>query len=573
MKFCIIRLGKDSVDEIETINSTRNVPSQGIDISIRCKQVPSEVSSDTFCFIWLGSDNNKGLPTRWEQGLRAFGQVISKQGGPTYNDDWVLELKISIVYPRSIKQVDIISSSGADFIQISNIPVIGINTHSNQTVQLIKTDEINQNVGSFFYLLNRVYSTIIDETIAKYPSVRQVIQEQGIINALNLGQNPESRYDDSARVNPENKPFDEEEQLGSSTIIHPFDPTKIDIRPQPLTILSILKRLSSDPMRIDLNTEFQRKGDLWELENQSKLIESLLVRIPLPAFYFDGTTDKWLIVDGLQRISALRNFILLKKFKLTGLEYLKNFEGHGWDDLPVYLQTRIEETHLTAYIINPGTPEEVKFNIFKRINTGGLILTPQEIRHALNQGIPAKFVADLAKEVSFISALGGKVPTDRMEDRDYVTRFLGFYLFEEQYKPDLDSFLNAGMARLKSMNEDQRGTIKNNFIKSMNAALKIFGEHAFRKRYGYPGEYRKPINKALYECLSVVLAKASQSEIDVLIEKKDRLNSGLISLINNNKEFLKAISSGTGDIKSVERRYLYIRGLFKNVLNDQDLTT
>jgi hypothetical protein len=573
MNFCIIRLGKDSVEEIEIINSQGFAPDRGIVITIRCKQVPAEVLPKTFCFIWLGSDNNKGLPTKWEQGLRAFGYVVTKRGGPAYNDEWELNLNISVIYPRSIKQIDIIGSSGAGFIQVSNIPVVGINTHSNQTVQLIRTDEVNQNVVALFYLLNKIYLTLIDETITKHPAIREILSVPSTISNVSNNLGHRDLVDDPDVVTLENRPFDEEEQLGSSTIIHPFDPTKIDIRPQPLTILSILKRLSSEPMRIDLNTEFQRKGDLWELENQSKLIESLLVRIPLPAFYFDGTTDRWLIVDGLQRISALRNFILLKKFKLTGLEYLKNFENHGWDDLPTYLQTRIEETHITAYIINPGTPEEVKFNIFKRINTGGLILTPQEIRHALNQGVPAKFVADLAKEEGFIRALGGHVPTNRMEDRDYVTRFLGFYISEEQYKPDLDSFLNNAMARVKAMNEVQRAAVKHDFIKSMNAAVRIFGEHAFRKRYGYPGEYRKPVNKALYECLSVILSKLNQSEIDLLVKKKESLNNGLIDLINNNKEFLKAISSGTGDIKSVERRYSSIRNLFKNVLDDQDATT
>jgi hypothetical protein len=572
MKFCTIRLGKDSVDEIEAINKLKRTSENGLDITIRCKQVPNEVIAATFCFIWLGSDNNKGLATKWEQGLRAFGQVISKSGGPSYNDEWVLSLNISIIYPRSIKQVDIIGSSGADFVKISNIPVIGINTHSNQTVQLIKVEESNQNVGALFYLLNKVHPTLIDETITRYPTLHEVIQKYGEVNTRINEESNESQRDAAPTFN-EDQSFEEKEQLGSATIEHPFDPTKIDIRPQPLTIVSILKRLSSEPMRIDLNTEFQRRGNLWELENQSKLIESLLVRIPLPAFYFDGTSDKWLIVDGLQRISALRNFILLKNFKLRGLEYLKNFEDKGWDDLPTYLQTRIEETPITAYIINPGTPEEVKFNIFKRINTGGLILTPQEIRHALNQGIPAKFVKELAMEKDFISALGGRVPTDRMEDRDYVTRFLGFYLAEEQYKPDLDSFLNSGMAKLKSLTEAQRNSIKDAFIKSMNAAINIFGEHAFRKRYGYPGEYRKPINKALYECLSVILAKSEQPDLEYLTKKKDKLNEGLIHLINTNKEFLKAISSGTGDIKSVERRYSSIRDLFKKILNDQDPTT
>lgn len=570
MRFCLIRLGKDSVEEIKNIDSRTGIQEPDLAIVLRCKQVPTEVDSSTYCFIWLGSDNNKGTPTQWEQGLRAFGKVTSKKGGPGYNDEWIIQLKVGVILPKSIKQVDIIRTSGASFLQISDIPVIGINTHSNQTVQLIKGDEPSQNITALFRLLNNVNQNFAAQVLSKYSDLINVVnydESPQVANEYNNPIAPDPDLINSLSSNESTEGFDEIEEKGSSVIIHPFDPTKIDIRPQPLTIVSILKRLESNPMRIDLNTEFQRKGDLWELENQSKLIESLLVRIPLPAFYFDGTSEKWLIVDGLQRISALRNFIILKKFKLKGLEYLKDFEGSGWDDLPSYLQTRIEETPITAYIINPGTPEQVKFNIFKRINTGGLILTPQEIRHALNQGVPAKFVENLAKLPEFIDALGGRVPTDRMEDRDYVTRFLGFYLGEQSYQPDLDTFLNSGMARLKSLTETQRKEISEHFIKAMKTAKAIWGEHAFRKKYAN-NQRRKPVNKALFECISVVIAKLTDSQIQKLKSKRDKVDEGLMYLLNNDSEFHRSISSGTGDIKSVERRYQGIRELFKKILND-----
>src|SRR5690606_20671502 len=103
----------------------------------------------------------------------------------------------------------------------------------------------------------------------------------------------------------------------------------------------------------------------------------------------------------------------------------------------------IEESQVTVYVIDPGTPDEVKFNLFKRINTGGLVLTSQEIRHALFQPQPAAFVRELAQLPEFIMATGGKIRTDRMEDRDFATRFLAFVLQEPaDYRPDMDSFLN-----------------------------------------------------------------------------------------------------------------------------------
>lgn len=363
-------------------------------------------------------------------------------------------------------------------------------------------------------------------------------------------------------------PFQESEHKGNTEITHPFDPTKIDIRPQPLTILSLIKRLESSPMRINLDTEFQRKADLWNVEAQSRLIESLLVRIPLPAFYFDATAETWLIVDGLQRISALKNFILDRNFRLTGLEYLKNFNGMEWFDLPEYLRTRVEETAITAYLINPGTPKEVKFNIFKRINTGGLVLSAQEIRHALNQGSAAKLVAELAKMEIFIEAMGGRVPSDRMEDRDYTTRFLSFYLNLEKYQPDLDSFLNNGMATANNMSAEGLEQIKIDFKKSMKASIDIFGKYAFRKKYE-PDERRKPINKALFECISVALAKLPADQIKILTSKKKIVDKGLMWLCGYDNEFYLAISSSTGDILSVNRRHSKINELFNNIIYDR----
>jgi hypothetical protein len=279
-----------------------------------------------------------------------------------------------------------------------------------------------------------------------------------------------------------------------------------------------------------------------------------------------------LIVDGLQRISALKNFILEENFALSGLEYLKDFNGKKWSELPGHLRTRVEETAITAYIINPGTPKEVKFNIFKRINTGGLVLSPQEIRHALNQGPAAKLVAELATYPEFSTALGSKVPSDRMEDRDYTTRFLAFYLSWQSYQPDLESFLNNAMALANTMSETELNSIKENFRKSMVAAHSIFGKYTFRKKYERD-ERRKPINKALFECISVSLAKRSDAEIEKLVAAGNDVDNGLMKLCGNDREFYLAISSSTGDTLSVNRRHNKINNLFNSIINDSQPTT
>lgn len=356
----------------------------------------------------------------------------------------------------------------------------------------------------------------------------------------------------------------------TSDIVKPFDPKKVNITTKPLTLDALIERIGHD--EIDLVTDFQRKADLWDQTKQSRLIESILIRFPLPAFYFDGSNDsRWLVVDGLQRLSTLRNFVIEKKLKLTNLEFLKDqFDKASYDDLPRELQRRIRETQVTAYIINEGTPEEVKFNLFKRINTGGLILEPQEIRHALNQGVPANFIKELAEVKEFREATGYSIKSDRMLDRDFANRFVAFYLTDyRDYKPDLDTFLNDKMAFLKELPEKKRIELKEDFIKAMIYSRKIFKEHAFRKRYELTeGVRRRPINKALFEVWSVTLSKLSYKDLNLLQDRKEELNKMHIHLINHHEKYFDSISSGTGDSRRVLKRFSVVEKLIQKVLQN-----
>lgn len=367
-----------------------------------------------------------------------------------------------------------------------------------------------------------------------------------------------------------NVPSEDIESIDESSdpqIKKPFDPTKIDMTVKPLIIDSLLKRLKSVPPRIDLNTEFQRRGNLWDETAQSRLIESLLVRIPIPAFYFDGSDeDNWKVVDGLQRLTTLKRFAIDKKLKLQNLEFLDKYDGWSFDELPAYLRGRIEETHITVYIINPGTPKDVKYNIFKRINTGGIFLEPQEIRHALNQGVPADFVKELAELPGFNKATHNLLlDHKRMEDRDFVTRFIAFYDGYEGYQSDLDVFLNRAMGRINELSVEDREQMKRDFIKSMDAAHNIFNEYAFRKRYKR-NDRKHPINKALFDTWSVNLSRLSQKDIDTLILTKDTVIDKFIELVNNDKEFLSSITTGTGKMNAVKTRFTKIETLVKECL-------
>ncbi len=378
-----------------------------------------------------------------------------------------------------------------------------------------------------------------------------------------------SDLDDSILREERNTEVEKEQQGELGDIKEPFDPKLIDIKSKQMMLKALFERL--DHNEIDLFTDFQRQGDLWDLTKQSRLIESILIRFPLPAFYFDGSNDdKWLIVDGLQRISTLQNFVLNKTFKgqpfaLTNMEFLTNLEGVTYEELPRDLKRRIDETEITIYVISPGTPEAVKFNLFKRINTSGLFLEPQEIRHALNQGTPAIFVKELSDLDIFKQATNYSIRTDRMLDRDFVTRYVSFKLINyKDYEPDLDTFLNKGMSTIKKTEFDKLEKVKDDFINAMECCIKIFGKYAFRKRYEVD-DTRKPINKALFEVWSVTLSNLSPQEIVTVVDNRDLLNKGFIDLMNFDPSFINSISTSTSDKSRVIKRFETVENLVRNL--------
>lgn len=358
----------------------------------------------------------------------------------------------------------------------------------------------------------------------------------------------------------------EDTSSGSDTIIIPFNPNEIEIETPPYTIGYLVDRLNFE--EINLNNEFQRENNLWSLSMQSRLIESILLGLPLPAFYFDTYNKKWDIIDGLQRCCSIDNFCVKKNFKLTGLEFLgyrdgKPFlEGKSFDELDRTLQRSIITRPITVNLVKKAD-KKVRFILFKRLNTGGLELTPSEIRNAVFQGIPADTIKKLAKSEKFIQATEGRIPTKRMQDRDFVSRFIAFYLIGyKEYEPGLDDFINSSMEKLEKTDVLQ---LENDFKKAMNLALDIFGNDAFRKRFDI-NDGRKPLNKAYFEVISVFFSKLNDSEIDNLKKNKELFKMNLITLMKSFR-YGNSLSGGTGTKDSVNIRFSW----FKTVLDNSIL--
>lgn len=327
----------------------------------------------------------------------------------------------------------------------------------------------------------------------------------------------------------------EMDELDISSIV-PFDQTKIDISMKPLTLDLIINRLRND--EIDLMPDFQRKAGLWDSNKKSRLIESLILRIPLPAFYFDGSDDgKWLIIDGLQRLTAIKEFFLDDSLKLSGLEFLGDYEGCTIKDLPRTYSRRMMETQLVTYVINPGTPKDVKYNIFKRINTSGLELELQEIRHALFQGKATKVLKEWSEHGSFLQATDKSIKSERMLDREFVLRHLAFrQIGYENYEGKMDEYLNKMMDILNGYDDELIEQLKQNFIMAMELSFEIFGDRAFRKIFS--GNNRKNrINVGLFDAWSVVLSMLSQNDVVKIKANKGLLYGMFIQEMEDNEPF------------------------------------
>jgi hypothetical protein len=384
------------------------------------------------------------------------------------------------------------------------------------------------------------------------------------------------------------EPDNEDEEIND-----PFDPEEISIDTKTVPMETCLRRLQQGTIK--LNPDFQR-AEVWTPEKKSQLIESLMLRIPLPMFYVSADEkNNYTVVDGLQRLSTIRSFVLgdqylgerreeLKGlgFRLQNLEFWKRYEGATFNELPENLKNRIVEAEFQFTVINPGTPEEVRRNIFKRLNTGGEPLSSQEIRNALYIGPSTELLKRLAASAAFTRATGGSIKTRRMEDKELILRFLGFLVrsYEGYKTTNVDTYLSdtmiiinamptfdsrefkkmtaKGKVNISDVRVQEIGQLEHAFELGMQRSEQLFEQHTFRKSYGINN--RKPINKSLFESWGNLLLGLSAAAFEKLMTNKKAMIEDYIQLLNDN-EFHNDISRDSMKQASVARRFSKVLNL------------
>lgn len=335
------------------------------------------------------------------------------------------------------------------------------------------------------------------------------------------------------------------------------------IRSETRTVHDILRRIEQNAFI--MNPDFQRDF-IWPDEKQSKFIESVLMRIPLPVLYLaENENGQMIVVDGLQRLTTFKRFVndeFSLKFPVKSGEKESELNKRKFSSLPPKLQNRIEDCNLILYIIDSKVPERARLDIFERVN-GGIPLTRQQMRNCLFMGKATTFLKTEASTDIFSLATGKSLSALTMRDREFVNRFCSFYLISiDKYRSDMDAFLADGLKVMNEMQDNDLDELSSRFRRSLNNNFILFDRHSFRKHE--PNDTtRTIINASLWDVMSVELSKYTELQIK---EKQDNIRHGFYSLLKDGS-FVQAITYGPNDLRKVKFRFNAIKQLMESIFH------
>ncbi len=339
--------------------------------------------------------------------------------------------------------------------------------------------------------------------------------------------------------------------------LYPID--AVLVRNESRTIFDVLRRIDQNQYVMD--PDFQR--DLaWDPEKQSKLIESVIMRIPLPVFYLaEDNAGRMVVLDGLQRLTTFQLFV---KDELTlRLPDRDGLDGKRFSNLPSKLKNRVEDCNLTFYILDWKVPERARLDIFERVN-GGVPLTRQQMRNSLFMGESTRFLRDEVNTELFRDATGGSLNRKTMRDREFVNRFCAFQILSDhEYRGDMDDFLAKCLHKMNAMAAPDLERLSNEFRTGLSNNLNLFGRHAFRRRGSNEhGDRRSLLNASLWDVMSTGLSRYS---CEVVSARTDPIRKAVDDLLRD-EGFISSITYGPNNARMVRHRFQMSRRVFEEVL-------
>lgn len=350
-----------------------------------------------------------------------------------------------------------------------------------------------------------------------------------------------------------------------------YGPDDIFVENKPFSLKQINDLIDDED--IELSPDFQRNF-IWDETRQSRLIESIFLGLPLPSIYLSQYKDGRLtIVDGLQRIMTIRRF-LNNKLRLSNLEYLGDCNGRTYSQLKEYFSPlrirRFGQTQIMCFVIDYRSPNKLKFDLFRRLNTGGKPLNNQEIRNCLSRPALRGILKEMVGTMAFKQATGGSVKDTRMEAQEAALRFLCFYHSYDRsgnpvdfYSGNMEDTLDNAVEYFNSY--EGLTDVLPVYEQVMKDAYRLFGNQAFRKVH--EGQSRRsPVNKLLMLTVSVLLAVYGQ-EYRAKIEGGKKLVDALETLMEEDENMFNALTWSTNSKWNID----YVFRTLKRELFDKNL--
>ena len=308
------------------------------------------------------------------------------------------------------------------------------------------------------------------------------------------------------------RPEELEETEGEEALDFPPPERRISTQPYDLSVQTLVEQWNEETLEIP---EIQREY-IWDNGRASRLIESLILNIPIPPVYFSETKDaKFEVIDGHQRVRSVARYIG-NEFALSGLRVLDEFRGVRYFQLPAREQRFLKSRSLRAVVISHESHQSMKFEVFERLNTGGISLNAQELRNSIYRGTFNRELKSLAKNSNFRQCIGTSAPRRRMVDEELILRFFALREFLPEYRPPLKRKLNDYMDENKNPDglwlQERRGV----FEETMKEVAEVLGSQSFRliDHVGNPlrDKNNRPlprgVNRALFDAQSIAFSWA-----------------------------------------------------------------
>ncbi|MBX7259695.1 MAG: DUF262 domain-containing protein [Candidatus Hydrogenedentes bacterium] len=294
-----------------------------------------------------------------------------------------------------------------------------------------------------------------------------------------------------------------------------------------------------------------QRGYVWDDGRASRLIESLLMNIPIPACYFaEEDAGVFTVIDGQQRLYSIWRFVR-NHFGLRSLRTLTEYNGKEFKDLTERDQRLILGRTIRCIVITQESHPEIRFEVFERLNTGSVQLTDQEIRNAIYRGDFNDLIKSLAEQPRWLGVLNKAAPDKRMRDDELVVRFFAVHDDYVNYLAPLRTFLNLYTARKGArLTEAETRRLTLLFETTVDKVSAVFGDHAFRSFNSLAEDWERQINRALFDAVMLVF---SRLPVESLVSKRDEIELSLKALFDDSR-FLQSIGRSTADRASFFER-------------------